>query len=117
MLKQRLTVSQTEFAGDRSHYLYKETPVIVKNKVEALIASGVKPSIDSKDEKYWKDLIYKADIMLYPSKKTIDEAMRIYDLLTTVIATLAFVPCGVKIFGYRYEVIDEDAPCRVSRQA
>ena len=103
---QKLLITKTEWRGDTSHYLYQQTPGIVKVKILEFIASGGKPSITAADEKKYGKFIYGADVMLYPTKKKWSQAMLVYGELTNAITVLAFVPYGVEIFGYRYEVVD-----------
>jgi hypothetical protein len=46
----------------------------------------------------------KGDILLYPSKKDEDTFLSLLEGLTTALAILAFIPCGVPYFwGYSYE--------------
>jgi len=55
----------------------------------------------------WNELFgEKGDIVLYPSfgsDKHMSEANAIYDKLVKAIAILAFVPGGVRMFGYHYK--------------
>lgn len=100
----KLIITKTEFAGDKNHYVYLETPDIVKSKIKKFIAANSKPSISVEDEEKYGRFIYQADVMLYPTIETESIAKEIYNELTSAIAILAFVPGGIEIFGYRYEV-------------
>jgi hypothetical protein len=44
----------------------------------------------------------EVEIFLYPTPKKIPEGIEIFQVLTEIIAILAFCPHGVTMFGYHY---------------
>jgi hypothetical protein len=103
-----LVVSESEQYPEepKKHYLYNLVPISVKIKVFKILESGIDPILfDKEQQELLDDLLSDADILLFPDKKNFPKVKEIYDALTDAIAKLAFVPCGVEIFGYRYEVI------------
>jgi hypothetical protein len=103
----RLQITEGQrFSGDEKHYLYHLVPRSIEIKVHKMLAAGnpvILPAgarIEAID-----DLLADGDILLYPDKKNFDRAKKIYNELTDIIAILAFVPDGIEIFGYRYEVV------------
>ncbi len=75
-----------------------------EQKIQSYIAAGCIP-----DDwlEIWQNfetaLCERADILLFPTKKTLLEAEKILDGLTDVLAILAFVKQGVELFGWRFE--------------
>lgn len=85
-----------------------EFPLIVARRTElriqALIECGKLPDNWHQVCTEFADVLCeRADVMLYPSKKTLAEAARILDGLVEALAILAFVKGGVELFGYRFE--------------
>jgi hypothetical protein len=103
-----LVVSESEQYPKESkqHYLYSLVPASVQIKVAKFLESDIDPILfDKEQQELLDDLLSDADILLFPDKKNFPKVKEIYDALTDAIAKLAFVPYGVEIFGYRYEVI------------
>ena len=103
----QLIITPTDFQ-DKSHFLYAATPIAIEYKINQYLNSeNRKPlEIDEQTREQWDDALNNADIMLYPTKKTIDRANEIFNDLTDAIAFMAFVNGGVEMFGHRYEVVD-----------
>ncbi len=104
----KLEISKTEFIEEgKSHYLYQCVPISVEIKVNKFLASGEKPALpDEAKRQLLDDLLADGDVLIYPDKKNIERVKEIYNALTDTIAIFAFVPCGIEIFGHRYEVVD-----------
>ncbi len=107
MAVKKLTISESEqyIEKGKQHYLYKLVPASVAIKVAKMLEAGIEPVFyDSKREELLDDLLADGDVLIYPDKKNFAKAKQIYDALTDAIAILAFMPCGIEIFGFRYEV-------------
>ncbi len=92
---------------DEKHFLYTETPRIVKAKIQKYLNLGIKPTIAPDKYEQFQRFCFEGDILIYPDKKNLDRANELFELLTDAIAILAFVPGGICIFGYRYSVESE----------
>ena len=99
----QLNIVDTEFDGDKQHFLYTETPRIVRSKIAKYLEFQIKPTITARDKERFERIAFEADVVIYPDKKNLDRANEVYDILTDAIAILAFVPGGIEMFGYRYE--------------
>jgi hypothetical protein len=103
----KLIITPTDW-HDKTHYLYTAVPSAIEHKIKHYLNNkNRKPlEIDEQTREQWDDALNNADVMLYPTKKTIDRANEIFNDLTDAIAFMAFVNGGVEVFGHRYEVID-----------
>lgn len=100
-----LLIEQIDWEGtseNEKHFLYQETPRVVKSKIQKIFDTNQKPPIPK--ESLVDLLCSKGDILIYPDKSNIDEAEEVYQILTDAIASLSFVPGGIDMFGYHYEV-------------
>lgn len=105
----KLSISESEqYVEDaKQHYLYQLVPASVKIKVAKILESGIDPVfLDRERQEFLDELLADGDILIYPDKKNFDKIKQIYDALTDIIAEFAFLPFGVEIFGFRYEVVD-----------
>ena len=100
----KLEIVDTEFLGDKNHFLYWLTPKCVAIKIQSYLDREEIPIIDRDFEEQLQELLGKADEMLYISPYNYQNSLKIFNSLTTAIAILAFCPGGLDIFGRKYSI-------------
>lgn len=77
-----------------------------KAKYALKVPSDAKQAMDKLSTGEYKNYLEEAEIeiFLYPTKKTFKKAEEIFQALTEMIAVMAFIPGGVTMFGFHYEV-------------
>jgi len=106
-----LTITDVEWFAGRCNsmtvaesHLVKITRAAVEQKINQHLAQKAIPeNWHELCSNFGEVLTEKADILLYPTKKQLDQAQEIFEGLTDAIAILAFVKGGVELFGTRYE--------------
>ncbi|MBI4738996.1 hypothetical protein HY772_05560 [Candidatus Woesearchaeota archaeon] len=105
-----LQITKVEWMGDRCDASLQEKHLIsalrnnVELEIQKIMLTRRPPELYCDELQYFGEVLCeKGDVLLYPTKKTIDEAQEIFRGLVRAIAVLAFVKSGVEVFGYRYE--------------
>ena len=103
----KLLTYAVKFDGDKSHYLYAVTPKEVIIKIDRHLATNQIPSLNSDILNDMEKFFENADAILYPTEKNARWIEKQFDLFTTVLAIMAFIPGGFDLFGRHYEVIQD----------
>jgi hypothetical protein len=87
---QKLKITPIDWQ-DKTHFLYNAVPIAIEYKINYYLNNqNHKPlEIDEQTREQWDDALNHADVMLYPTKKTIERANEIFNDLTDAIALMA----------------------------
>lgn len=109
----KLVITQEEWIGSKTAKSFTEQRILdlfkpaVEYRVSQLIETGLPEDWHERLKHFGEVLCERADVMLYPDKKTIAEAQQIFEEFINAVATLAFVRGGVHIFGHHFEVVHD----------
>lgn len=109
----KLVITENDFRArwkvDRAYdlHLLETLRSAIEAKANQYITEGLPADYHKALRYFGEELAERADILLYPTKKTQAEAQQIFDGLVVAIAVLVFVKGGVEIFDARYEVIKD----------
>jgi hypothetical protein len=101
-----IKITKIDWIGDResSHQDFvARIRAVAEIKMKSIEVNGIPDDWHEELSKLGDVLCERGDIMLYPGKKTINEANRIANQLVEAIAILAFVKGGIEIFGWHFE--------------
>lgn len=103
-----IKVTKVDWIGHKSKTLADQNLIeqvrkVTEQKMHHIYSNGIPDDWHEQCAKFGDVLAERADILLFPTKKTIDEAFQILDGLTNALAILAFVKGGVECFGYHFE--------------
>jgi hypothetical protein len=102
----KLSIETTEWV-DKTHFLYTKVPDAVKLKVDSYLqTSNEIPALSEGLIDELDSALNFADELMYFNEANIKGAADKFNSLCDAIAYLSFCPCGIEIFGHRYEVID-----------
>ena len=108
---QRISIVEADWIGNSRTPTLSEAALLkavrgaTEQKINHFVVNGLPENYHQRLQHFSEVLCEKADILLYPTQKTLDEAYKILDGLTDAIAVLAFVPGGIEIFGNHYQVL------------